>query len=56
MLFMLGLEIDLKKIVCVGRACVLVATALVLSRYVLPRLFQQIARRPELVSLGALAR
>jgi len=34
---------------------VLVATALVLSRYVLPRLFHQIARRPELVLLGALA-
>jgi voltage-gated potassium channel Kch len=39
----------------IGRVCVLVATALVLSRYVLPRLFQQIARRPELVLLGALA-
>src|ERR1700754_3326965 len=37
------------------RVAVLVATALVLSRYVLPRLFQQIARRPELVLLGALA-
>jgi Trk K+ transport system NAD-binding subunit len=34
---------------------VLVATALVLSRYVLPRLFHQIARRPELILLGALA-
>ncbi len=39
----------------VGRVGVLVATALVLSRYVLPRLFHQIARRPELVLLGALA-
>jgi Kef-type K+ transport system membrane component KefB len=39
----------------IGRVCVLVATALVLSRYVLPRLFHQIARRPELVLLGALA-
>jgi Kef-type K+ transport system membrane component KefB len=39
----------------IGRVCALVATALVLSRYVLPRLFQQIARRPELVLLGALA-
>ncbi|TAI61650.1 cation:proton antiporter [Bradyrhizobium sp. Leo170] len=37
------------------RVGVLVATALVLSRYVLPRLFQQIARRPELILLGALA-
>ncbi len=34
---------------------VLVAAALVVSRYVLPRLFHQIARRPELVLLGALA-
>ena len=34
---------------------VLVATAIVLSRYVLPRLFHQIARRPELILLGALA-
>ena len=33
----------------------LVATALVLSRYVLPWLFHQIARRPELILLGALA-
>jgi Kef-type K+ transport system membrane component KefB len=39
----------------IGRVCVLVATALVLSRYVLPRLFHQIARRPELILLGALA-
>jgi Kef-type K+ transport system membrane component KefB len=39
----------------VARVGVLVATALVLSRYVLPRLFHQIARRPELVLLGALA-
>jgi Kef-type K+ transport system membrane component KefB len=39
----------------VGRVGVLMATALVLSRYVLPRLFHQIARRPELVLLGALA-
>ncbi|QPF86483.1 cation:proton antiporter [Bradyrhizobium genosp. L] len=37
------------------RVAVLVATALVLSRYVLPKLFHQIARRPELVLLGALA-
>ena len=39
----------------IGRVGVLVATALALSRYVLPRLFHQIARRPELVLLGALA-
>src|SRR5436189_220646 len=52
MLFMIGLEIDLKKIARVGA---LVATALILSRYVLPRLFHQIAHRPELILLGALA-
>src|SRR2546429_2693544 len=39
----------------IARVGVLVATALVLSRYVLPRLFHQIARRPELILLGALA-
>jgi Kef-type K+ transport system membrane component KefB len=39
----------------VARVAALVATALVLSRYVLPRLFHQIARRPELLLLGALA-
>src|SRR6266702_3233351 len=31
------------------------AAALLVSRYVLPRLFHQIARRPELILLGALA-
>ena len=39
----------------IGRVGVLVATAWVLSRYILPRLFHQIARQPELVLLGALA-
>jgi Kef-type K+ transport system membrane component KefB len=39
----------------IARVGALVATALVLSRYVLPWLFHQIARRPELVLLGALA-
>ena len=39
----------------IGRVALLVTTALVLSRYVLPRLFHQIARRPELILLGALA-
>src|SRR6201746_2876113 len=39
----------------IGRVCVLMATALALSRYVLPLLFRQIARRPELILLGALA-
>ncbi len=39
----------------IARVVALVATALVLSRYVLPRLFHHIARRPELVLLGALA-
>ncbi|MET0719255.1 MAG: cation:proton antiporter, partial [Tardiphaga sp.] len=38
-----------------ARVGALVATALVLSRYILPPLFHQIARRPELVLLGALA-
>ena len=42
-------------LISVGRVGVLVATALVLSRYVLPKLFHQIARRPELILLGALA-
>jgi Kef-type K+ transport system membrane component KefB len=37
------------------RVAVLVAAALLISRYVLPRLFHQIARRPELILLGALA-
>ncbi len=39
----------------IGRVAILVATALVLSRFVLPKLFHQIARRPELLMLGALA-
>ncbi|WP_322516355.1 cation:proton antiporter [Rhodopseudomonas palustris] len=39
----------------IGRVGALVATALVLSRYVLPWLFHRIARTPELVLLGALA-
>lgn len=39
----------------IGRVCLLVATALILSRFVLPKLFHQVARRPELVMLGALA-
>ncbi len=42
-------------VLSIARVCVLVATALVLSRYALPRLFHQIARRPELILLGALA-
>jgi Kef-type K+ transport system membrane component KefB len=42
-------------LISIGRVGMLVATALVLSRYVLPRLFHQIARRPELILLGALA-
>jgi Kef-type K+ transport system membrane component KefB len=37
------------------RAGALVATALLLSRYVLPPLFHRIARSPELILLGALA-
>lgn len=39
----------------IGRVGLLVATAMILSRFVLPKLFHQIARRPELVMLGALA-
>lgn len=39
----------------IGRVAVLVAAALLVSRYALPRLFHQIARRPELILLGALA-
>jgi Kef-type K+ transport system membrane component KefB len=39
----------------IARVGVLVGVALVLSRYVLPWLFHQIARRPELILLGALA-
>jgi Kef-type K+ transport system membrane component KefB len=39
----------------VARVGVLVATAAVLARYVLPKLFYRIARNPELVLLGALA-
>ncbi|OAF02913.1 hypothetical protein AYJ54_25240 [Bradyrhizobium centrolobii] len=39
----------------IGRVAALVAVALLVSRYVLPRLFHQIARRPELILLGALA-
>jgi Kef-type K+ transport system membrane component KefB len=39
----------------VARVAALVVTALALSRYVLPPLFHQVARRPELILLGALA-
>ena len=39
----------------IARVGALVATALILSRYVLPWLFHRIARTPELVMLGALA-
>jgi Kef-type K+ transport system membrane component KefB len=42
-------------LISIARVGALVATALILSRYVLPRLFHQIARRPELLLLGALA-
>jgi Kef-type K+ transport system membrane component KefB len=48
----LQVSIVLLSILRVG---VLVATALLLSRYVLPKLFHHIARQPELVLLGALA-
>jgi Kef-type K+ transport system membrane component KefB len=39
----------------IARVAALVLTALALSRYVLPPLFHQVARRPELILLGALA-
>ncbi|MGH6703957.1 MAG: cation:proton antiporter [Bradyrhizobium sp.] len=39
----------------IGRVGLLVAMALTISRFALPRLFHQIARRPELILLGALA-
>lgn len=39
----------------VGRVCVLLAAALLISRYVLPHLFHLIARLPELILVGALA-
>ena len=39
----------------IGRVGLLVAVALAISRFALPRLFHQIARRPELILLGALA-
>ena len=39
----------------IARVVVLVASTLAISRYVLPWLFHQIARRPELILLGALA-
>jgi Kef-type K+ transport system membrane component KefB/Trk K+ transport system NAD-binding subunit len=42
-------------VISIARVGALVATALILSRYVLPKLFHQIARRPELILLGALA-
>jgi Kef-type K+ transport system membrane component KefB len=42
-------------VLSIARVVALVVTALALSRYVLPPLFHQIARRPELVLLGALA-
>jgi Kef-type K+ transport system membrane component KefB len=48
----LEVSVILLSIVRVGA---LVATALLLSRYVLPWLFHQIARRPELILIGALA-
>ena len=39
----------------VGRVCILLAAALLISRYVLPHLFHLIARLPELILVGALA-
>ncbi|MBR1125246.1 cation:proton antiporter [Bradyrhizobium lablabi] len=42
-------------LISIARVAALVATALLLSRFVLPRVFHQIARRPELIMLGALA-
>jgi Kef-type K+ transport system membrane component KefB/voltage-gated potassium channel Kch len=48
----LRLDIVLSSVARVG---VLIVSALVISRYVLPRLFNLIARLPELVVVGALA-
>ena len=42
-------------LISIARVGALVATALLLSRFVLPKVFHQIARRPELILLGALA-
>ncbi len=42
-------------LISIVRVGVLVATALLVSRYLLPRLFYRIARLPELVLVGALA-
>jgi Kef-type K+ transport system membrane component KefB len=39
----------------IGRVAILVAAALLISRFVLPTLFHRIARLPELVVVGALA-
>ena len=47
--------IDVSVALLTVSVVVLVTAALVVSRYVLPRLFHQIARRPELILLGALA-
>lgn len=49
-----NLEISV-VVLSIARVGVLVASALALSRYVLPHLFVHVARRPELVLLGALA-
>lgn len=38
-----------------ARVAVLIATALAISRYVLPAIFRRVARSPELVQVGALA-
>ena len=38
-----------------GRVILLVAAAMILSRYVLPVIFRRVARSPELVQVGALA-
>ncbi len=49
-----NLQIDV-VLLSIVRVCVLLTTALLISRFTLPHLFQIIARLPELVMVGALA-
>jgi Kef-type K+ transport system membrane component KefB/voltage-gated potassium channel Kch len=49
-----NLQIDV-VLLSIVRVCVLLTTALLISRFTLPHLFQIIARLPELVLVGALA-
>jgi Kef-type K+ transport system membrane component KefB len=49
-----NLQVDV-VLLSIVRVCVLLTTALLISRFTLPHLFQIIARLPELVMVGALA-